>query len=175
MYNNQYGGYNNPYARYNSPNLNQMMSNLNQNMQNLNYLEQNRQAVPQQNNLQSGSWYEVSDFSQVQNTPARADGLPTLFYNFNTMEMWSKKLLDGKECISPFFFSPAMAQETKNDLKSVSNDSEEEKEKIEVEKGVLDTLVKEIEKLKTNQKKINEKYNKISKNNKKEEVVKNEI
>lgn len=106
-----YTPYMSPYA---SPYLSNAWAN---SMQTPDQIYQNYQQMMQNNpfNPQSqpnaamnnrGDYIRIKDYSEVETYPCRADGVATLFFNFENMTFYSKKILNGKVAIQPFAFSP---------------------------------------------------------------------
>lgn len=81
----------------------QIYQNYQQMLQN-NPLNPNVQPNPAMNNR--GDYIRITDYKEVETYPCRADGVATLFFNFENMTFYSKKILNGKAAIQSFVFSP---------------------------------------------------------------------
>lgn len=66
----------------------------------------NPQSQPNAAMNNRGDYIRIKDYSEVETYPCRADGVATLFFNFENMTFYSKKILNGKVAIQPFAFSP---------------------------------------------------------------------
>lgn len=67
-------------------------------------LSQMQQQSPSMSNR--GAYIYVNDYQEVVNYPTSADGNATLFVNLEKGILWSKKFVDGKNCIQAYFISP---------------------------------------------------------------------
>lgn len=107
-----YNPYSSPYSSAYLANAwaNSMQQTPDQIYQNYQQMLQNSPLNPQSqpnpamNNR--GDYIRISDYKEVETYPCRADGVATLFFNFETMTFYSKKILNGKAAIQSFVFSP---------------------------------------------------------------------
>ena len=67
----------------------------------------NQANVPSISQNQNGGEFRyVESYTEVENTPTRLDGVPTLFVLFNKGLMWSKKYEKGQHTIQAYQFGP---------------------------------------------------------------------
>lgn len=108
----------NYYQPYNSFNPNELQNRINQLQQMLGQFQNNQNMQNNQNNininsLEKGIYVYVKDYQDVVNYPTSADGKATIFIGNGIM--WSKKIMDGKNCIQAYSFAPI------NDTQSSQN------------------------------------------------------
>lgn len=155
LYRGIYGGLN-PYAQ---PDLNALIAQA-QKLQSQN--PYNPANQPNQAMTNRGDYVVIKDYKEVETTPARADGIATLFFDYANMIFYSKKLLNGKAVVQNFNFSiPNAIQdgETTPQGNGENAPTEPKNDKIDilldyVEKieNRLNSAVKEINKLKKSNK-----------------------
>lgn len=117
--------YYNPYGY----NQNEIQNKINQLQQMLSQY-QNLQQAPINNNIDKGIYVYVKDYQDVVNYPTSADGKATIFIGNGIM--WSKKILDGKNCIQAYSFAPI------NDNQPIQN--EQQQPKNEINEALLDNI-----------------------------------
>ena len=115
--------YYNPYGY----NQNEIQNKINQLQQMLSQY-QNMQQAPINNNIDKGIYVYVKDYQDVVNYPTSADGKATIFIGNGIM--WSKKILDGKNCIQAYSFAPI------ND----NQPTQSEQPKNEINEALLDNI-----------------------------------
>ena len=115
--------YYNPYGY----NQNEIQNKINQLQQMLSQY-QNMQQAPINNNIDKGIYVYVKDYQDVVNYPTSADGKATIFIGNGIM--WSKKILDGKNCIQAYSFAPI------ND----NQPTQSEQPKSEINEALLDNI-----------------------------------
>lgn len=115
--------YYNPYGY----NQNEIQNKINQLQQMLSQY-QNLQQAPINNNIDKGIYVYVKDYQDVVNYPTSADGKATIFIGNGIM--WSKKILDGKNCIQAYSFAPI------ND----NQPTQSEQPKSEINEALLDNI-----------------------------------
>lgn len=117
--------YYNPYGY----NQNEIQNKINQLQQMLSQYQSLQQA-PINNNIDKGIYVYVKDYQDVVNYPTSADGKATIFIGNGIM--WSKKILDGKNCIQAYSFAPI------NDNQPIQN--EQQQPKNEINEALLDNI-----------------------------------
>lgn len=122
---------------YNNTNIDQLYAQYKQTEQQLMQLQEQMRTqappiyLPSQVPVQApamgqrGSFMQVHDFKEVENTPVPTNGTPVLFFNFEQGLFWSKKCINGQCCIQDFCFAPLNKEQSSSNLKA------EEKETIE--------------------------------------------
>lgn len=94
-----------PYQPFNPTEMqnriNQLQQMLGQFQNNQQMQMPNQQGIPQ---LEKGIYVYVKDYQDVTNYPTSADGKATIFIGNGIM--WSKKIMDGKNCIQAYSFAP---------------------------------------------------------------------
>ena len=108
-------------------NQNEIQNKINQLQQMLSQY-QNMQQAPINNNIDKGIYVYVKDYQDVVNYPTSADGKATIFIGNGIM--WSKKILDGKNCIQAYSFAPI------ND----NQPTQSEQPKSEINEALLDNI-----------------------------------
>lgn len=124
----------------------------------------NPQVQPNSAMNNRGDYIRINDYKDVENYPARTDGVATLLFDFANNIFYSKKLLNGKPSIQTFSFNIL------NNIGEEQNEqpqNEEPKEETQPDKMqiVIDyiekmnkkitTLTKEVNKIKKEQKAVN--------------------
>lgn len=145
-----YNPYSSPYSSAYLANAwaNSMQQTPDQIYQNYQQMLQNNpfnpqsQPNPAMNNR--GDYIRISDYKEVETYPCRADGVATLFFNFETMTFYSKKILNGKAAIQSFVFSPMNMTGTdmpQEELKAV------EPTEVESKPDALNMILSKIEQM----------------------------
>ena len=125
--------YYNPYNQYNGNfNSNEIQNRINQLQQMLGQI-QNTQQIPQNNSqFDKGIYVYVKDYQDVVNYPTSADGKATIFIGNGIM--WSKKIMDGKNCIQAYSFAPI------NDTQTNQSTQENFSQPDDIRDSLLDSI-----------------------------------
>lgn len=92
----------NYYPNYGQFNPAEMQNRINQLQQMLGQYQNMQQPLQATND--KGIYVYVKDYQEVVNYPTSADGKATMFIGNGIM--WSKKIMDGKNCIQAYSFAP---------------------------------------------------------------------
>lgn len=150
---------NNMYLPYQQNNIDQLYQQYQQLQQNNPY---NPNTQPNNAVNNRGDYITVRDYQQVETTPARTDGVATLFFDFDNKIFYSKKLLNGKPSIQTFTFD-FLNGSNSNDIKPVDQETTNPQDTPKIDYNeVLSELVNRFDKVERKLKKL-EKQNKISK------------
>ena len=128
----------NYYQPYTGYNPNELQNRLNQLQQMISQLQvnqpiQNNQNVMPNNSLEKGIYVYVKDYQDVVNYPTSADGKATIFIGNGII--WSKKIMDGKNCIQAYSFSPINDNQT-----STQSTNENISNKDDIRDALLDNI-----------------------------------
>lgn len=150
---------NNMYLPYQQNNIDQLYQQYQQLQQNNPY---NPNTQPNNAVNNRGDYITVKDYQQVETTPARTDGVATLFFDFDNKIFYSKKLLNGKPSIQTFTFD-FLNGSSPNDTKPMEPESANTEDSVQPNYNeVLTELINRFDKMERKIKKI-EKQNKLSK------------
>lgn len=128
----------NYYQPYTGYNPNELQNRLNQLQQMISQVQmnqpiQNNQNVMPNNSLEKGIYVYVKDYQDVVNYPTSADGKATIFIGNGII--WSKKIMDGKNCIQAYSFSPINDNQT-----SIQSTNENISNKDDIRDALLDNI-----------------------------------
>lgn len=128
----------NYYQPYTGYNPNELQNRLNQLQQMISQVQmnqpiQNNQNVMPNNSLEKGIYVYVKDYQDVVNYPTSADGKATIFIGNGII--WSKKIMDGKNCIQAYSFSPINDNQT-----SIQSTNENISNKEDIRDALLDNI-----------------------------------
>lgn len=128
----------NYYQPYTGYNPNELQNRLNQLQQMISQVQmnqpiQNNQNVMPNNSLEKGIYVYVKDYQDVVNYPTSADGKATIFIGNGII--WSKKIMDGKNCIQAYSFSPINDNQT-----SIQSTNENVSNKDDIRDALLDNI-----------------------------------
>lgn len=109
----------NYYQNYGQFNPNEMQNRINQLQQMLGQYQNMQQPIQTSND--KGIYVYVKDYQEVVNYPTSADGKATIFIGNGIM--WSKKIMDGKNCIQAYSFAPMneVQAQSQNDTQQQTN------------------------------------------------------
>lgn len=109
----------NYYPNYGQFNPTEMQNRINQLQQMLGQYQNMQQPVQATND--KGIYVYVKDYQEVVNYPTSADGKATIFIGNGIM--WSKKIMDGKNCIQAYSFAPMneVQAQSQNDTPQQTN------------------------------------------------------
>lgn len=127
----------NYYSPYNQFNPTEMQNRINQLQQMLGQFQNNQQMqMPAQQSgmpqLEKGIYVYVKDYQDVMNYPTSADGKATIFIGNGIM--WSKKIIDGKNCVQSYSFAPI------NETSTTQNNDSNNNSKDELKDALLDNI-----------------------------------
>lgn len=161
MYENLYQGIYSGLNPYMQPDLNALIAQAQKLQSQSPY---NPSSQPNQSMNNRGDYVVIKDYKEVETTPARMDGIATLFFDWTNMVFYSKKLLNGKAVVQNFNFSIANAMTDSEVTPQESGENApvaQNNDKIDilldyVEKleNKLNTAVKDINKLKKSNKAV---------------------
>lgn len=125
----------------------------------------NPQMQPNSAMNNRGDYVRINDYKEVENAPARTDGVATLYFDFANNVFYSKKLSNGKTSIQPFSFSVlnGVGEEQAEPQKAEEvAEAQPQPDKIDllidyvgkVEKK-LNTVIKDVNKIKKEKKAVN--------------------
>lgn len=128
----------NYYQPYTGYNPNELQNRLNQLQQMISQVQmnqpiQNNQNVMPNNSLEKGIYVYVKDYQDVVNYPTSADGKATIFIGNGII--WSKKIMDGKNCIQAYSFSPI-----NDNQNSIQSTNENVSNKDDIRDALLDNI-----------------------------------
>lgn len=120
----------------------QIYQNYQQMLQN-NPFNPQSQPNPAMNNR--GDYIRIKEYKEVETYPCRADGVATLFFDFETMSFYSKKILNGKAVIQSFVFSPMNM--TGTDIPPQEDSKPVEPSEVETKPDALNMILDKMEQM----------------------------
>lgn len=63
---------------------------------------------------QRGTWVQIHEYKEVENSPVPTDGTPMLFFDYEHGVFYSKKFANGQCCIQDFYFGPTNGSNNSN-------------------------------------------------------------